>query len=79
MIKTTETSKNVILGTNAYQITENLLKKGAINKLMKMMNHLQIITHIPTMDVNVPGNAMKFFSTMMPIVTFDLLESFKFY
>ena len=56
-----------------------MLKQGAINQFMKMMNHLQIIMHIPAMDVNVPGNAMKFFSTMMPIVTFDLLEEFQIY
>ena len=44
-----------------------------------MMNHLQILMHIPMMETNLPGNAMKFFSTMIPIVKFDILEEFKFF
>ena len=35
--------------------------------------------HIPAMNTNVPGNAMKFFSTLMPIVMFDILSEWDLY
>ena len=31
------------------------------------------------MNTNIPGNAMKYFSTMMPIVAFDVLGDLQFY
>ena len=35
--------------------------------------------HIPAMNADISGNAMKFFSTIMPIVAFDVLGELQFY
>ena len=35
--------------------------------------------HMPIMDINIPSNAMTYFQTMVPIVTFDLMNSIEVY
>ena len=43
------------------------------------MDQLQLIIHLPILNLIIPSNAMEFFSIIVPIVTYDLLESFEEY
>ena len=47
--------------------------------LTQMINPLQIIFHLPAINYNYPGNAMEFFSIIVPIVNYDVLENIPVY
>ena len=42
-----------------------------------MITTLQIVFHMPFMNLIMPGNVSLFFKTVIPIMTFDVLEYFK--
>ena len=52
---------------------------GTISLLLSSFDQMQIFIHIPIMKLKIPANAMNFFSTMVPIVTFDVLQNLGFY
>jgi len=45
--------------------------------LLELINNLQIIVHIPMMNVVIPANVLTFFAVLIPLVMFDVLEDFK--
>ena len=40
-----------------------------------MVNNLQIIIHIPLINVQIPGNASMIYDVMIPVATFDILPT----
>ena len=46
---------------------------GTVSLLLSSFDQMQIFIHLPVMNLKIPANAMTFFSTIVPIVTFDLL------
>ena len=45
----------------------------AMQYLFQMINPLQIIFHLPALNLGIPSNAMAFFAIVVPIVNFDCL------
>ena len=43
--------------------------------MMGMLRSLQIILHLPMLAIVIPGNVGLMFTTMVPLVMFDLLDS----
>ena len=44
-----------------------------------MIGMIQIALHIPLLAVQVSSNALSFFSTLFPIINYDLLAQVKIY
>ena len=44
--------------------------------MVSMINSLQIILHLPILGVQEPSNVLDTFSSIIPIVGFDVIESF---
>ena len=44
-----------------------------------MIGIIQVVNHIPLMNINVPSNAINFYKMVIPIVNYDLLSNFDFY
>ena len=49
--------------------------KGPLSKIFGVIRNLQIIIHLPLFNTVLPGNVYSVFQILIPIVTFDLLES----
>lgn len=41
--------------------------------MVSMINALQIILHLPIMNISVPANTMSTFENIVPIVAFDVI------
>lgn len=50
--------------------------KLAIRFMFIMVRSLQLIMHLPMMQVIFPGNAMTLIVIVIPVVGFDVLEAF---
>ena len=57
----------------------NLLLAGPLNQIWGMINNLQLIVHLPLINVIFPGNAFMIFDYMIPIATFDFAPTDAFY
>lgn len=53
----------------------NLLITGSLSLILGMINSLQLIVHLPLINVSTPANVMTVEGVLVPIVMFDLLES----
>jgi len=53
----------------------NLIMSGAMMYMLTMIRSLQMILHLPMMRVIIPGNVNMFFSILIPIVMFDIIDS----
>ena len=47
--------------------------------LISVVDQLQIIIHLPILNIQIPANGMEFFSIAVPIVTYDIFENLSFY
>ena len=57
----------------------NMLLGGSVSFLLSIVDQLQIIVHLPILNLQIPSNGMEFFSISVPIVTYDLLENIEVY
>ena len=53
----------------------NLLVAGSLSLILSMINSLQLIVHLPLINVSTPANVMSVVEVLVPIVMFDVLES----
>ena len=70
--ETAESTSTVVVSTN---FITNLLLKASLNMLWSMVNCLQIITHVPLMNLKIPANMSSFLEFFMQIATFDFIPS----
>mmetsp|Transcript_24944 Transcript_24944/g.38743 ORF Transcript_24944/g.38743 Transcript_24944/m.38743 type:complete len:122 (+) Transcript_24944:2352-2717(+) len=47
---------------------------GSMEYTLMMINSLQLIVHLPVLQVIFPGNMMMFLQIILPIVMFDILD-----
>ena len=69
--ETAETTSTAVLGSN---VVVNLLMSASLNMLWSMINSLQIVTHVPLMDLRIPANMGHFLVVLIEIATFDFLS-----
>ena len=83
----TESSKNVMLASLVFNF---LLKsswinimvvsmKGNSDHLVSVVNALQLIFHLPIMNIILQANAMTYLEIVIPIVMFDFIDSIPFF
>jgi hypothetical protein len=47
--------------------------EAAFSYMMMWMNSMQLITHLPMMQVIVPSNVSAFLQAILPVITFDII------
>ena len=52
----------------------NLVMSGAMGYMLGWINALQMILHLPMLLILIPANVGAFFSIILPVVQFDLLD-----
>ena len=69
--------------TNAGTITvfvtngiSNLLFQSSMNMLWSALNTIQLMVHMPLLDLSYPANAINFNEPIQKIANFDLLDEF---
>ena len=60
-------------------MTVSVIFGNAFSFLISVIDQLQLIIHIPILNINIPANSMEFFSVAVPIVTYDVFENFEAY
>jgi hypothetical protein len=56
----------------------NIFIAGSLNQLLAYINSLQLILHLPIMNLKIPASALSFFQIVLPIVLFDILENVEY-
>ena len=56
-----------------------MLIAGSLQFLLGAIDQIQLIVHLPILDVKFPANTMKFYNYIVPIVNFDILSEIKEY
>ena len=64
-------STMVFVGIN---LLIGLLLNNVLQYLVMFLNSLQMIIHLPMLQIIVPANVSGFFSLILPILTFDILD-----
>ena len=67
-------SSGTIVSTFVVSMVINLFFAGIMSLLVGMLNSMQLIVHLPIMNVAFPANVMMILRVMMPVVMFDILE-----
>jgi hypothetical protein len=52
----------------------NVFMAGAFRQVLGMINSLQLLVHMPIINVVFPANAIAMFQVLAPIVMFDILD-----
>ena len=52
---------------------------AALGFLLQMIGIIQIALHLPLLNIRFPANALTFFSILLPIVNYDLLDDNDWY
>jgi hypothetical protein len=74
-VASSEVSTDGVLYVLIVAFVLNMLMSGALSYMIAWINTLQLIIHLPMMFIVVPSNVSAFLSIIIPIVTFDILES----
>jgi len=56
-------------------VAMNFVLAGSMQYMMIMIRSLQMILHLPMLNVIVPGNVNMFIGLIIPIAMFDVLEN----
>ena len=77
LVTVSESTSSSLMSSLIVSILMNIFLKGAIHILVKMINNLQLIVHIPMLNVIIPANVITMFAILIPLVMFDMLEDLK--
>ena len=66
-----QSSTQLMFGT----VVLNVLIAGAFARMAQWIASMQLIVHIPIMQVIVPANVSAYFEAVVPLFTFDFLPS----
>lgn len=69
-----ESTETSIKGSVVGGFVINLLVAGSLSLILGMINSLQLIVHLPLINVSTPANVMSVEEVLVPIVMFDVLE-----
>mmetsp|Transcript_12386 Transcript_12386/g.19281 ORF Transcript_12386/g.19281 Transcript_12386/m.19281 type:complete len:218 (+) Transcript_12386:3359-4012(+) len=70
-------AKQTMKATMVVSFIANAFLSGSLSLVLGMVNSLQLIVHLPMLNVAIPANAMLVFKALIPIVTFDILENYE--
>ena len=66
----------LLLAVLILSILLNIIGQGCIEYMLLMFRSLQIVLHLPILQVVFPTNALTFFKTIFSLVQFDILNNF---
>jgi hypothetical protein len=66
--------KGLMFGGLVAAAVISIFLSGILSFLLALINGLQLVFHLPIMNIIMPGNVSMFFEIMIPIVMFDILE-----
>ena len=65
----------VIIASVIFAAISSKWIQGLLSRIFGVIRNLQIIIHLPMFNTILPGNVCAVFKILIPIVTFDLLDS----
>jgi hypothetical protein len=68
-----------VKGSIIVSFSVSIFFSAALGYLLQMIGIIQIALHLPLLSVKFPSNALTFFSIILPIVNYDLLNDNKWY
>jgi len=74
------TAKGIVVavkGSTILSFVISIFFNAALGFLLQMIGIIQIALHLPLLKIRFPANALKFFSIIIPIVNYDILNNFK--
>jgi hypothetical protein len=74
LLAASEAADSSLRTTLVGSIIMNIMIKGAMHLFLGMINNLQVIVHIPMLNVVIPANVMQIYKIILPLVMFDILE-----
>lgn len=72
--KAAETTQKSIKGGVIGGFLVNFIMAASLSQVLGMVNSLQLIVHLPIINVNVPACVMIVENVLIPIVTFDFID-----
>jgi hypothetical protein len=69
----------LLLSVLISSIILNLVGQGCVEYMLLMFRSLQIVLHLPILQVVFPSNALAFFLYIIRLVQFDVLEDIPFF
>lgn len=69
----------VVKGSIIFSLVIGIFFSAALGYLLQMIGIIQIALHLPLLNVRFPANAISFFSIIIPIVNYDLLDDNQWY
>lgn len=79
MVGSSKNSVEIFRFLTIGQGVSTILISNAMVYLLKMINPLQMIFHLPAFNFGFSSNIMSFFSIIVPIVNYDVLGGFQIY
>ena len=74
-MKSAGTSSSVVNGLLIGGAIVNLILSSSLSLLWGMVNTLQLIVHMPLINIGIPGNASYFLQILITIANFEILPS----
>ena len=65
----------VIISSIMLAVISSIWLQGLLSRILGVIRNLQIIIHLPMFNTILPGNVCAVFKILIPIVTFDFLDS----
>ena len=66
----------LLLSVLILSILLNIIGYGCVEYMLLMFRSLQIVLHLPILQVVFPANALTFFKFIFSLVQFDILNNF---
>lgn len=73
-MEATEVTAKVMLNSQIFIFFISLFLAGILTYFLSMINSLQILVHMPLMNIAFPANTMTYFGYLIPLIKFDVLE-----
>jgi len=61
-------------GAFVASIVINMFLKGILFMVLGMIESMQIVVHLPLIDIPMPANVIFMFRVLIPLVNFDILD-----
>jgi len=68
-------SVSLIQGSGLVCFGVSFVFGSALKTFIQMIGIIQVVNHIPLMNIDVPSNAVSFYKTIIPVVNYDMLSN----
>ena len=75
IMASTEATSDGLLASLIATSFINVVFQGAMSQLLSFINSLQMLIHLPLLNIIMPANVSSFMQLLVPVVQFDILDS----